>query len=134
MKALPAPSPAIRLVCSIVFHYMINSANDGWDEVKNKLLGNTRLTEEMQTKDMGKITATQAKRAKDKMNALKKESDFKGKDFDELKEAIRKKSGPLMGLFVWCTATEECYEIFRDVEPKRRKAEEMTRKAEASEK
>lgn len=81
---------------------------------------------------MGKITATQAKRAKDKMNALKKEPDFKGKDIEELKEAIKKKSGPLMGLFSWCVATEECYEIFRDVEPKRKKAAEMTAKSEAS--
>jgi len=81
---------------------------------------------------MGKITAGQAKRAKEKMRFLRNGKDCKGMDEEELKEFIRKKSGPLMGLFCWCVATEECYEIFRDVEPKRRKAEEMTKKAENS--
>jgi uncharacterized coiled-coil DUF342 family protein len=37
-----------------------------------------------------------------------------------------------LGLFSWAVATEECYEIFRDVEPKRKKAEQMTAKSEAS--
>lgn len=29
------------------------------------------------------------------------------------------------GLFQWVTATIKCYEIYKDVEPKRKKAEEM---------
>jgi len=81
---------------------------------------------------MGKITPIQAKRAKDKMNGLKKDKDFAGLDLEDLKAAIKKKSSPLLGMFSWSVATEECYEIFRDVEPKRKKAEQMTAKSEAS--
>jgi len=134
MKALNAPSMAIKSVCQIVFHYMVNQAADEWPDVKLKLLSVSTLTEDLKGKDMSKITAGQAKRAKDRMNALKKDPEYKGKDPEELIEAIRKKSIPCMGLFMWATATEECYEIFRDVEPKRRKAEQMKDKAEKSEK
>lgn len=111
---------------------MVNQAADDWPDVKLKLLSNSSLTEDLKTKDMSKITAGQAKRAKDRMNALKKDPEYKGKDPEELCEAIKKKSIPCMGLFMWATATEECYEIFRDVEPKRRKAEQMAAKSEAS--
>lgn len=100
-----------------------DSKDDSWDVVKVKLLANPRLTDELQTKDMGDINAGQASRAKKKMNDLKKEPDFKGLEEEDLCAAIAKKSGPTMGLFKWCLATEECYEIFRDVEPKRKKAE-----------
>lgn len=66
------------------------------------------------------------------MNGLKKEPDFKGLEMEDLKAAIKKKSTPCLGMFSWSVATEECYEIFRDVEPKRKKAEQMTAKSEAS--
>jgi hypothetical protein len=41
---------------------------------------------------------------------------------EELFAAIKAKSGPTLGLFQWCMATEECYDIFKEVEPKRKKA------------
>jgi len=132
MKALNSPSAAIKSVCQIVFHYMVNQTADDWSDVKLKLLSNSTLTEDLKNKDMSKITAGQAKRAKERMNALKKDPDYKGKDPEELNEAIKKKSIATMGLFMWATATEECYEIFRDVEPKRRKAEQMAEKSEKS--
>jgi len=113
---------------------MINQTADDWSDVKVKLLANPSLTEDLKNKDMSKITPGQAKRAKDRMNILRKDPDYKGKDPDELNEAIKKKSIATMGLFMWATATEECYEIFRDVEPKRRKAEQMKEKAAKGEK
>lgn len=38
-----------------------------------------------------------------------------------------------MELFKWCSATDSCAEIFREVEPKRRKAKEMGIKKEKAE-
>jgi len=113
---------------------MIKTGSDEWDNVKVKLLGNAKLTDELQNKDMGDITSGQASRAKAKMNALKKEAFMKEalENGQEYVEAVRAKSVPCAGLFNWCLATEECYEIFRDVEPKRKKAEAMRIKSETS--
>lgn len=81
MKALASPPDAIRAVASIVFHYMVNQSEDGWDQIKLKLLTST-ITEELKNKDMGKITAVQAKRAKANMNKLKNADYAKGLDIE----------------------------------------------------
>ena len=57
MKALGQPPAAIKHICTIVFHYMIKTGSDEWDNVKVKLLGNPKITDELQNKDMGDITA-----------------------------------------------------------------------------
>jgi hypothetical protein len=44
---------------------------------------------------------------------------------DELKDLMLTKSKAAGGLFVWAASTDSCYDIFKDVEPKRKKAEAM---------
>jgi uncharacterized protein YlxW (UPF0749 family) len=106
-----------------VFHYFVRDGkNDDWDQVKLKCLKNTKLTEEMMSLDMSTITSTQAGRADKVIAGLKKESKLDG---EELVEWVAKKSGPCGGLWSWCVATQSCYEIFKDVAPKKKKAAEM---------
>jgi dynein heavy chain len=96
--------------------------NDDWDQVKLKCLRNTKLTEEMMSLDMSSITSAQAGRADKVIAGLKKESKLDG---EELVEWVSKKSGPCAGLWSWCVATQACYDIFKDVAPKKKKAAEM---------
>lgn len=131
MKNLAQPPVAIRMVCTIVFHFMIKDGrDDSWDTVKVKLLNNNKLTEELQSKDMNDITSSQASKARKRIADLRKDPDFKGLEGEELYAKIKSKSAPTLGLFQWCEATEECYEIFKEVEPKRKKAATMKVKAE----
>jgi len=44
------------------------------------------------------------------------------------------KSQAAGGLFKWCTSTLTCYDIYKDVEPKRKKAEAMVAAKEKGEK
>jgi len=46
-------------------------------------------------------------------------------DIEGLKELMIVKSKAAGGLFVWAVSTDTCYDIFKDVEPKRKKAESM---------
>lgn len=58
------------------------------------------------------------------MAALEKESGLSGKD---LIAYVKTKNVATGGLFAWVEATIKCYDINKDVEPKRKKAEEMRR-------
>ena len=73
----------------------------------------------------------QAKKAKAKLDALIKETKLDGA---ELQAFIKTKNLATGGLFSWVTSTIKCYDIYKDVEPKRKKAEEMKADKEASEK
>lgn len=46
-------------------------------------------------------------------------------DSDGLVEVVKRSSGAVAGLYKWASATLNAYGIFRDVEPKRKKAETM---------
>jgi hypothetical protein len=43
----------------------------------------------------------------------------------ELQQIITTKSSAAGGLYKWCASTIECYDIFKDVEPKKKRAEAM---------
>jgi len=128
---LGSPPDAIKHVCTIVFHFFFNSKDAGWDVVKIRLLKISGLTDKLKSLDMAGITKVQADRARKCISDLKKS--LGNPEGDELLEAIKKKSGPSMNLFKWCVATDSCAEIFREVEPKRRKAREMEIKKEKAE-
>jgi dynein heavy chain len=49
-----------------------------------------------------------------------------GCEGEELSTLIMSKSKAAGGLFKWAVSTDSCYEIFANVEPKRKKAEAMT--------
>jgi hypothetical protein len=56
------------------------------------------------------------------MAKLEKDTGQTGK---ELQMIIKGKSAAAGGLFAWIVSTLKCYDIYKDVEPKRKKAEEM---------
>jgi dynein heavy chain len=64
------------------------------------------------------------------MEAVQKEYGASG---DELAKIITVKNLATGGLFKWCDATLQCYDIFKDVEPKRIKAEKMKKQKEEGE-
>ena len=72
--------------------------------------------------DVAKTKGDQASRAKKKLSALEKECGLSGL---ELAAFIKTKNLATAGLFSWVIATIKCYEIYKDVEPKRKKAEAM---------
>ena len=49
-------------------------------------------------------------------------------DIEELKKLMLEKSKAAGGLFVWATSTDSCYDIFKDVEPKRIMVEALRKK------
>ena len=49
---------------------------------------------------------------------------------EELAKSITVKNLATGGLYRWCDATIRCYEIYKDVEPKRVKAERMKKQKE----
>jgi hypothetical protein len=44
------------MVCTVVFHLMVNSSDEGWDVIKSKMLGNMKLVEEMKGIKMEEIS------------------------------------------------------------------------------
>ena len=92
---------------------------------------NSRLLDELKTYDISKAKSDQAKRCKDLLKNLRKEQ---GSDPVKLQEYMDSKSKAAGGLFKWATSTDSCYDIFKNVEPKRIKAEQMTAQLEQANK
>ncbi len=62
---------------------------------------------------------------------MEKETGLTGADLFAL---IKTKNQATAGLFNWMISTIKCYDIYKDVEPKKKKAEEMKRQKAAAEK
>jgi hypothetical protein len=89
------------------------------------MLNDMKLLEKLKTYDVGKCKADQAQRGKALINAMKKEYKL---DIEELKKLMLEKSKAAGGLFLWATSTDSCYDIFKDVEPKRIMVEALRKK------
>jgi hypothetical protein len=70
----------------------------------------------LKNKNPETITSQQAKLAKEKIKSLEKELKCSGK---QLLDLIYTKSKAAGGLFEWVLSTNDCYDIFKDVEPMR---------------
>lgn len=81
----------------------------------------------LKTFQVDKLKTAGAAAAKKKMEGLTKEMGLQG---EELAKAITVKNLATGGLYRWCDATIRCYEIYKDVEPKRLKAEKMKKQKE----
>jgi len=81
----------------------------------------------LKTFQVDKLKNAGAVAAKKKMEALIREMGLQG---DELAKSITVKNLATGGLYRWCDATIKCYEIYKDVEPKRVKAEKMKKQKE----
>jgi len=81
----------------------------------------------LKTFQVDKLKSAGASAAKKKMEILIKEMGLNG---EELAKSITVKNLATGGLYRWCDATIRCYEIYKDVEPKRVKAEKMKKQKE----
>jgi hypothetical protein len=81
----------------------------------------------LKTFQVDKLKTAGAVAAKKKMEALIREMGLQG---EELAKSITVKNLATGGLYRWCDATVRCYEIYKDVEPKRLKAEKMKKQKE----
>ena len=104
------------------FLYPGSTADDSWAMVKLKLLGDMQLLKNLKELKVHEIKTDQSNRAKKRVAALEKEQGMNGKALADLVSVKNKATG---GLFQWVSATIKCYDNNRDVEPKRKKAEEM---------
>jgi len=133
IKALASPPAAIEAVCGIAyFLYPKTGASCSWAEIKVGLLGDMRLLNNLKEYEVSKTRADAANRAKKRMGQLVK--DIGVGDGPELQAEITKKSFATGGMFKWCTATLKCYDIYKNVEPLRKKAEAMKKEKEQGEK
>lgn len=84
------------------------------------LLGDMKLVQTLAAFDVPSTKAAGATKAEQRINKMKKEFKVDG---DGLYEVIKKASGACAGLYRWADASLNAYTIFKDVEPKRKKAE-----------
>jgi dynein heavy chain len=124
IKNLANPPDAVKLAITIAFHYYFRSSDDSWANVKLKMLMNSRLLTELQEYDIATARPDQAARCKKLLKQLRKDQGTD--DPDELQKYMDSKSKAAGGLFKWATSTDSCFDIFQNVEPKRKKAEAMT--------
>jgi len=87
------------------------------------LLGDMNLLRGLREFDINTVRGEMSKKVKSKMKELKKS--LGGAEGSELNAAIKSKSSSAAGLFKWAAATDEYYDIFREVEPKKKLAEKM---------
>jgi dynein heavy chain len=78
-----------------------------------------------------KLKSDGANKAKKALANLEKDAGCTGA---ELFAYVKVKSLAAAGLYSWVASTIKCYDIFKDVEPKRKKAEEMKKQKVAAEK
>lgn len=90
-----------------------------------------QLLANLKSYPIDKAKMDQANRYKSLYNSVKKET---GMDGEDLIAHMMKKSAAAGGLFKWATSTDTCFYIFQNVEPKRKKAEQMTAQLEAANK
>jgi len=122
IKALANPPEAVKQAITIAFHYYARDSNDTWANVKLKMLGNMQLLTSLKEYDISKAKSDQANRCKQLLKALRNETKLDG---DELQKHMDSKSKAAGGLFKWAVSTDGCFDIFQNVEPKRKKAEQM---------
>ena len=136
IRSLPQPPILVQLVCTLTY-YLYPSAkrldNDDWATVKQILLGDTKLLAVLQNYRIEKLKADPVKRARNKIVELEKKAGCVG-DPEQLYIIVKKASKAAAGLYSWVKANLKCYDIYKSVEPKQRKAAEMKAKLEQAEK
>jgi len=133
IKALANPAQAIVDVCMICFFlYPKTNHNDtSWANIKIQTLNDTKLLDNLKSYDVSKTRADGANKAKKRMEKLIKDL---GCALEEVPKVVANKSFAAGGLFKWCTSTITCYDINKEVEPKKKKAAQMNAEKEKGEK
>ena len=86
------------------------------------MLGDMKMLDTLKSYDITTCTREMAQRAKKYITDFKKEAKLDG---NELQEFVNTKSQAAGGLFKWAISTDRCYDIFREVEPKRKMLESL---------
>lgn len=134
VKALANPATVIVDVCAVCFFlYPKTTGNPEWPSIKAQVLSDTKLLDGLKNYDVEKTKNAEAQQAKKRMQKIAK--DFKEIPAEELAQYIFKtKNQATGGLYSWCEATLKCYDINKDVEPKKIKARTMKAQKEKGEK
>ncbi len=90
-----------------------------------------QLLQNLKEYDISKAKSDQAARCKALLKALRNETKLDG---DELQKFMETKSKAAAGLYKWATSTDACFDIFQNVEPKRKKAEQMAEQLDRAQK
>jgi dynein heavy chain len=134
-KSMAQPSSAIVDVCSVAFYlYPKCSGNPDWSTIKAQLLGDMQLLGGLKSYDVEKTKAAEAMNGKKRMQKITKDLAKEVTEDKNLQACISYKSKAAGGLFAWCEATLKCYDINKDVEPKKKAAAAMRLKKEQGEK
>lgn len=133
IKALASPPAAIQDICTVCFFLYPKTVgnNPDWTAVKNGVLNDTKMIDNLKGYAVDKLKTDGANKGKKKMERLIK--DLGVTDPDDIAKAMTSKSLAAGALYKWCAATLNCYDIFKEVEPKRKKAEEMKKQKEKGE-
>ena len=82
------------------------------------MLGSTSLLSDLKNFDITTVKPDMAKKAKRTFDELKKK-ELKLEDPAEIIAALKSKSIAATGLYRWAYSTDQYYDIFRQVEPKK---------------
>jgi len=134
IKALPNPPTVILDVCAVCFFlYPKTSGNPDWPAIKAQVLMDMKLLENLKTYNVEKTRPADAANAKKRIQKILK--DNKEIPPEEMAAFILKqKSQAAGGLYSWCESTLKCYDINKEVEPKKIKAATMKAQKEKGEK
>lgn len=125
MKALNSVSSTIEKACEIAYliYPGVNINSSDWSAIKTGMLGKMDLFKNLLNFDVSATKDAGAKKAQAKVDKFKKENKL---DSDEqLLAFVKSSSNDAASLFKWASCSLGAYWIFKDVEPKRKKAEAM---------
>ena len=123
---MATPSDAVLKVCQIAYYLYVpgrEQKGDDWSVLKVKLLGDMQLLNGLKNFDITEVKPDMSKKAKAAIRQLK--ASLNNVEGDQLRTELKKKSLAGAGLFQWAASTDEYYDIFRMVEPKKKLAESM---------
>ena len=131
-------TPSILMLSVIQLTYYLYPVSkkldvDDWATVRQVVLSDPKLLYTLQNYDIEKLKGDAVKKAKVKIGDLDKATKAGG-DPSAIASAVKNTSKAAAGLFKWVNANLKCYEIYKNVEPKKKKAAEMKKKLMEAEK
>lgn len=95
------------------------------------MLGSTSLLSDLKNFDITSVKADMAKKAKRTFDELKKK-ELKLEDPAEIIAALKSKSIAATGLYRWAYSTDQYYDIFRQVEPKKQECARLQKQSDTA--
>ena len=135
VKALATPPQTIVDVLAVCYYLSPTlGGNPDWTIIKTQLLTDTKLIDKLQNYEVDKTKVAGANNAKKRMQKIAKDNKEIPPGPELVKFITEKKSLAAGGVYGWCEATLKCYDINKEVEPKKIKARQMKAAKEKGEK